>query len=155
MGTAKRYTAAGGRRFAGVTASPGFLGYTLIAQKKDDVLSDKLSFAPLTSRQSGAIIYEVGRACQLCESNKSMPRPRPSRKEIEMYTKDKSNRITLRLNDEQFEFVKQNADFLGVSPSEFLRMVVNASMATTKTAISKIGEGLGRENDKTNCDDIV
>lgn len=75
-----------------------------------------------------------------------------------MYTKDKSNRITLRLNDEQFDFVKQNADFLGVSPSEFLRMVVNASMATTKTAktaLSKIEEGLGRANDKTDSDDIV
>lgn len=72
-----------------------------------------------------------------------------------MYTKDKSNRITLRLNDEQFDFVKQNADFLGVSPSEFLRMVVNTTMATTKTAIQKIEEGLGRANDKTDSDDIV
>lgn len=76
-----------------------------------------------------------------------------------MYTKDKSNRITLRLNDEQFEFVKQNADFLGVSPSEFLRMVVNASMATTKTALGKIEqkfqEGLGRANDKTDIDNLV
>lgn len=72
-----------------------------------------------------------------------------------MYTKDKSNRITLRLNDEQFEFVKQNADILGVSPSEFLRMVVNASMATTKQAYRKIEEGLGRENDKTDSNDIV
>ena len=54
-----------------------------------------------------------------------------------MYTKDKSNRITLRLNDEQFYFLKQSADFIGVSPSEFLRMVVNASMATSKAAISK------------------
>ena len=48
-----------------------------------------------------------------------------------MYTKDKACRITLRLNEEQFEFVKANADILGVSPSEFLRMVVNASMATS------------------------
>lgn len=76
-----------------------------------------------------------------------------------MYTKDKSNRITLRLNDEQFEFVKKNADFLGVSPSEFLRMVVNSSMAMTKTAIGKIEqkfeEGLGRANDKTDIDNIV
>ena len=72
-----------------------------------------------------------------------------------MYMKDKSNRITLRLNDEQFEFVKQNADFLGVSPSEFLRMVVNASMALSDTAISKIEEGLGRANDKAHSDDIV
>lgn len=76
-----------------------------------------------------------------------------------MYTKDKSNRITLRLNDEQFEFVKQNADFLGVSPSEFLRMVVNSSMAMTKTAVDKINEkfkeGLGRANDKTDSNNLV
>ena len=72
-----------------------------------------------------------------------------------MYTKDKLNRITLRLNDEQFEFVKQNADVLGVSPSEFLRMVVNASMATTKAAKANIEGGLGRANDKTDINDIV
>lgn len=46
-----------------------------------------------------------------------------------MYTKDKAQRITLRLNENQFNFVKSNADVLGVSPSEFLRMVINASMA--------------------------
>ena len=76
-----------------------------------------------------------------------------------MYTKDKSNRITLRLNDEQFDFVKQNADILGVSPSEFLRMVVNASMATTKATLGKIEqkfkEGLGRANDKTDINNLV
>lgn len=73
-----------------------------------------------------------------------------------MYTKDKSNRITLRLNDEQFQFVKGNADVLGVSPSEFLRMVVNASMSATKKAMEKIEGGLkGRENDKANSNDIV
>lgn len=88
-----------------------------------------------------------------------------------MYTKDKSNRITLRLNDEQFAFVKANADLLGVSPSEFLRMVCNASMATVKacennrqTDIEKtslrlaeelVWEGLGRENDKTSSNDSV
>lgn len=73
-----------------------------------------------------------------------------------MYTKDKSNRITLRLNDEQFKFVKGNADVLGVSPSEFLRMVVNASMATTKKVIENVEGGLiGRENDKADCNDLV
>jgi uncharacterized protein (DUF1778 family) len=76
-----------------------------------------------------------------------------------MYTKDKSNRITLRLNDEQFEFVKAQADLLGVSPSEFLRMVVNASLATSKNIVKKkmneILEGYGRENDKANSNDIV
>jgi len=82
-----------------------------------------------------------------------------------MYTKDKSNRITLRLNDEQFEFVKANADMLDVSPSEFLRMVVNSTMAMTKKAIEKANqrmealegalEEVGRENDKTNINNIV
>lgn len=77
-----------------------------------------------------------------------------------MYTKDKNNRITLRLNDEQFEYVKANADMLGVSPSDFLRMVINASLSTSKTHQAKIelvkkGNGDGRENDKTNLDNLV
>ncbi len=74
-----------------------------------------------------------------------------------MYTKDKAQRITLRLNEEQFNFVKENADILGVSPSEFLRMVVNSSMAMSQKLGDKIKErfGEGRENDKTNINDIV
>ena len=67
-----------------------------------------------------------------------------------MNIKDKTNRITLRLNDKQFNFVKASADILGVSPSEFLRMVVNASMVSAKD--SKFKEVFGRENDKTNSD---
>lgn len=69
-----------------------------------------------------------------------------------MYTKDKSNRITLRLNEEQFVFVKTVADALGVSPSEYLRMMVNLSMTGAKT-IEKEGER--RENEQTNSDNIV
>lgn len=74
-----------------------------------------------------------------------------------MYTKDKSHRITLRLNEEQFNFVKDQADMLDVSPSEFLRMVVNASLATSKKLTSTMNEriGNGRENDKANSDNIV
>lgn len=74
-----------------------------------------------------------------------------------MYTCDKSNRITLRLNDEQFAYVKNNADILGVSPSEFLRMVVNASIATAKQATERFNflEGKGRENDKANINNFV
>ena len=74
-----------------------------------------------------------------------------------MYTKDKLNRITLRLNEVQFGFVKAQADILGVSPSEFLRMVVNASLATSKEIEKrkKIEEGNGRENDKAGINDSV
>lgn len=70
-----------------------------------------------------------------------------------MYNKDKVNRITLRLTERQFLFVKQNADFLGVSPSEFLRMVVNSTMSITDLTNEKLKGGCGRENDETDIDD--
>lgn len=88
-----------------------------------------------------------------------------------MYTKDKSTRITLRLNQDQFDFVKMNAEQLGVSPSEFLRMVVNSSMFAyrkmnesdkLKEAVEDISknakselEGIGRENDEADKHNIV
>lgn len=68
-----------------------------------------------------------------------------------LHTNDKRNRITLRLNDEQFAFVKTTAEILGVSPSEFLRMVVNASMVGARKD-EKVKEVVGRENDKTYSD---
>lgn len=76
-----------------------------------------------------------------------------------MYTKDKALRITLRLNERQFDFVKSNADIMGVSPSEFLRIVINTTMSATKQIQNRIdikkGEVFGRENDKTDSDYIV
>lgn len=78
-----------------------------------------------------------------------------------MYTKDKTNRITLRLNDEQFEFVKGNADVLGVSPSDFLRMVINSTMSIAKAAVESAAEKLGveegtrRENEQADEHNIV
>ena len=102
------------------------------------------------------------------------------RKMPTMYTKDKNNRITLRLNDEQFEFVRSNAEMFDVSPSDMLRMLINATMATAKIANSRLSEaykkssddikainydevintskgleGEGRENDKTDINDLV
>lgn len=71
-----------------------------------------------------------------------------------MYQKDKCNRVTLRLNDEQFEFVRQSAELLDVSPSDFLRMVINASMSVTKKAEQIVqGGGNGRANDKADNND--
>lgn len=45
-----------------------------------------------------------------------------------MYNKDKNIRITLRLNESQFDFVKRSADILDVSVADFLRMVINQTM---------------------------
>jgi uncharacterized protein (DUF1778 family) len=73
-----------------------------------------------------------------------------------MYTHDKKNRITLRLNDKQFAFVKESAELVDVSPSDFLRMVINATMVASTAALEKakvIKEAAGRENDKTNSGD--
>lgn len=67
-----------------------------------------------------------------------------------MYLNDKTNRITLRLNDNQFAFVKQSADMLGVSPSEFLRMVINTTMSMSLVSRE---DGDRRENEKTDFND--
>lgn len=69
-----------------------------------------------------------------------------------LYEKDKAHRITLRLNDPQFEYVKKTADVLGVSPSEFLRMVVNAAMFGQKVSDDAAAEvfGEGKDNRREN-----
>lgn len=69
-----------------------------------------------------------------------------------MYTKDKSQRITLRLSEPQFTFVKTVADALGVSPSEYLRMMVNLSMVGAQNTGK---EGMRRENEQARSDNIV
>lgn len=83
-----------------------------------------------------------------------------------MYSKDKNHRITLRLNEDQFGYVANNSEVLGVSPSDYLRMLVNSFMAASKLAekatLQKLNEeqenaggGAGRENDKADINDIV
>lgn len=78
-----------------------------------------------------------------------------------MYTGDKSHRITLRLNESQFDFVRGSADILGVSPSDFLRMVINIAMASNnlvppdvveEVTAKSIEEVIRRENEKTDND---
>lgn len=53
-----------------------------------------------------------------------------------MYLKNKLNRITLRLTDEQFDFVKIKSEVLGVSPSEFIRMVINAAIVSYASSMN-------------------
>ena len=78
-----------------------------------------------------------------------------------MYLKDKNHRITLRLNDTQFDFIRVNCDVLGVSPSDYLRMLVNSFMTISQAGQDSVKKTLeertdaGRENDKARIDDIV
>ena len=64
-------------------------------------------------------------------------------------TKDKRIRLTIRVNEELFTFVKENADRLGVSPSEFIRLALNSAKSLSEKA-QGIKGGYGRENDKAN-----
>lgn len=74
-----------------------------------------------------------------------------------MYTKDKNQRVTLRLNAEQFEFVKTVSDALGVSPSDYLRMMVNLAMVGSQKAEISMKERSGerRENEQTDSKHFV
>lgn len=75
-----------------------------------------------------------------------------------MYEKDKKTRLTIRLNQDQFDCVKIKADILGISPSDFIRMLINSVLYVEKTqgkAEQVLLGGKGRENDKANLNDIV
>lgn len=62
-----------------------------------------------------------------------------------MYEKDKRFRLTLRLSEEQFLYLHESADRIGVSPSEFLRLVIDSCRYSNIDE-----EASGRENDETN-----
>lgn len=66
-----------------------------------------------------------------------------------MYTKDKTHRITLRLNEPLFNFVSSQAQVLDVSPSEFLRMVI------TSVYVQQDMEEVRRENEQTNINNSI
>lgn len=77
-----------------------------------------------------------------------------------MYTKDKRQRITLRLSEEQMQYIVENAELLDMSPSDYCRSIINLSMSVDRKAAAQIAAnfakgGLGRENDKANINDIV
>lgn len=69
-----------------------------------------------------------------------------------VYTNDKKTRLTLRLNEKQFAFVQQSSEQYGVSPSEFLRMVINASMYQANKFDKALEEVTRRENEQTHFD---
>lgn len=75
---------------------------------------------------------------------------------MSLYLKDKTNRITLRLNERQFEYVRKQSEILGVSPSEYIRMLLNSMISLIDSIEDQVQKGvLGRENDETDCDNLV
>lgn len=75
---------------------------------------------------------------------------------MSLYLKDKTNRITLRLNDRQFEYVRKQSEILGVSPSEYIRMLLNSMISLIDSIEDQVQkEVFGRENDETDSDNLV
>lgn len=46
-----------------------------------------------------------------------------------MYTGNKTHRITVRMSEDLYLFVEEQAKMLGVTSAEFLRMVINSAYA--------------------------
>ena len=65
-----------------------------------------------------------------------------------IYEGDKKTRITLRLTQEQLNFIRGECELLGISPSDYIRMMINSTMSLAKKAQQTIKEGLRRENEK-------
>ena len=69
------------------------------------------------------------------------------------------HRVTLRLNNDQYEFLLKVSELLGVSPSDYLRMSINSGMIASRSTLSDFissSESKGvvgtNENVKTNSD---
>lgn len=66
-----------------------------------------------------------------------------------------THRVTLRLNDEQYDWLLAIAGVLGVTPSDYMRMSINTGMVTVQRGIISIdnGEVGTNENVKTDSND--
>ena len=73
-----------------------------------------------------------------------------------------THRVTLRLNDEQYDFLIKVAEVLGVSPSDYIRMGVNSGMVSMQGKVAEVLSGNNMkgmvgtyEVVKTDSDDII
>lgn len=55
-------------------------------------------------------------------------------------------RLTLRLTNEQYDYLVNVSNVLGVSPSEYLRMGINASIFTTGKEVEDMINGVFKVN---------
>lgn len=67
------------------------------------------------------------------------------------------HRVTLRLNQEQYDFIINVSEILGVSPSDYFRMCIQTGMYAQKNGVQAnvVGEVGTNENVKTDSDDII
>lgn len=83
-----------------------------------------------------------------------------------MYTKDKTIRITVRLDKPSSDFVTSSAQQLGVTPSQFVRQIIYQQMyaqkqvqqvldKTIKEQLESTGKASNNENKQTNFNNLV
>lgn len=65
-----------------------------------------------------------------------------------MYMKDKNTRLTLRVTPEQMAHINRMCATLGVCPSDYLRMILNVTIAGEKRSINLMKDEVNcRENE--------
>lgn len=69
-------------------------------------------------------------------------------------SENKPHSIHLRLTEEQYTFLKADADMLGIGVSEYVRMIVNTTMYTAKKVGEKLQESLGGPRNADNQNNI-
>lgn len=62
---------------------------------------------------------------------------------------DKTRSVTIRLTEEQYYYLEKSAEALEVTPSKFLRMVINASMVFSS------GDRRDNEHSKTDLNNFI
>ena len=69
-----------------------------------------------------------------------------------------NHRVTLRLNDDQYNFLFDFSEIMGVTPSEYMRMVINTGLVASDGDVNNLlnnvlkGEVGTNENVKTGID---
>lgn len=53
-------------------------------------------------------------------------------------TENKPHSVHLRLTDEQYQFLKTDADAMGIGVSDYLRIIVNMTMTAVRKASTKV-----------------
>lgn len=56
-----------------------------------------------------------------------------------------THRLTLRLTDGQMDFLAKVSEILGVTPSDYIRMSLNAGMVSTSASIDSLVNGKALE----------
>lgn len=52
-----------------------------------------------------------------------------------------THRLTLRLSDKQFDFLRDVSDIMGCSPSEYIRMTLNAAAVSMAKTVNQMKNG--------------